>query len=123
MSPLVVILDEDETMFDTLAKVLEDTGYLVLPLSTSDGIIDELKDTHAAALLLDLQSGGKANGIAVLTQIEQDADLASLSVLAYSSDDEQLRELAPRLHTRGYGVLQKPLDTPTLLSWLSEHLR
>lgn len=122
MSPLVVVLDEDDSVFDVVAKLLEDAGYLVLPLSTADGIVDELKETQAAALLLDLQVDASTSGIDVLSQLEQDADLNSLPVLAYSADAVQLQEIRPRLLAHGYGILQKPFDIDEVLRWLQEHI-
>src|SRR5438105_1260756 len=122
MSQLVVVLDEDDSVFDVVAKVLEDAGYLVLPLSTADGIVDELKETQAAALLLDLQLDSSGSGMDVLTQLEQDAELNSMPVLVYSADAGQLRELQSQLLARGYGVLQKPFSIEDLLQWLRDHV-
>ncbi len=120
MSHMVVVLDDDDAMFDEVSKPLEDAGYLVLPLSTAEGLVNELKETQAAALLLDLQTDAPAAGLEVLTQIEQDDELGSLSVLVYSADALQLQELSPRFRARGYGVLRKPLDMDEVLRWLHE---
>jgi len=120
MGEMVVVLDDDDAMFDEVSKPLEDAGYLVLPLSTAEGLVNELKETQAAALLLDLQTEALTAGLEVLTQIEQDDELGSLSVLVYSADARQLQEVAPRLRARGYGVLPKPLDIDEVLRWLRE---
>lgn len=122
MSHLVVVLDEDDSVFDAVARQLEDAGYLVLPLSTADDIVDELKVTHAAALLLDLQLGSSAAGLDVLVQIQQDADLRTLPVLGYSVDAVQLEGIRSQLLERGCGIVQKPLDMDQVLRWLREHV-
>lgn len=122
MSHLVVVLDEDDSVFDAVARQLEDAGYLVLPLSTADDIVDELKVTHAAALLLDLQLGSSAASLDVLVQIQQDADLRTLPVLGYSVDAVQLEGIRSQLLERGCGIVQKPLDMDQVLRWLREHV-
>ena len=122
MSHMVVVLDEDDSVFDGLAKFLEDEGYLVLPLSTADGLVDELKETQAAALLLDLQTGGPNAGLDTLMQLELDTELCSLPTLVYSADEQHLRDQSPRFLARGYGVLRKPVDFHQVLQWLHEHV-
>lgn len=122
MGHMVVVLDDADAMFDEVSKPLEDAGYLVLPLSTAEGLMNELKETEAAALLLDLQTDAPTAGLDVLTQIEQDDELNSLPVLVYSADAQQLRELSPRLLARGYGVLGKPLNIDEVLQWLRERI-
>jgi FixJ family two-component response regulator len=123
MGQLVVVLDDDDAVFDGVVKSLEEAGYLVLPLSTADGLVDELKATEAAALLLDLQTDTSTVGPDILTQLAHDEALSSLPVLVYSADARQLQELSPRLLTRGYGMLQKPLDIDAALGWLRERIR
>lgn len=122
MGHMVVVLDDADAMFDEVSKPLEDAGYLVLPLSTAEGLMNELKETEAAALLLDLQTDAPTAGLDVLTQIEQDDELNSLPVLVYSADARQLQELSPRLLARGYGVLGKPLNIDEVLQWLRERI-
>jgi CheY-like chemotaxis protein len=120
MSQLVVVLDENDSALDLVAKRLEDAGYLVLPLSTPDGLVDELKETQAAALLLDLQVSAETSGMDILAQIERDTELESIPVLVYSADAEQLQQLQPQLHARGYGILHKPFQMDEVLNWLQE---
>jgi CheY-like chemotaxis protein len=122
MGQLVVVLDDDDAVFDGVVKSLEEAGYLVLPLSTADGLVDELKATEAAALLLDLQTDTSTVGPDILTQLGHDEALGSLPVLVYSANARQLQELSPRLLARGYGVLQKPLDMGEVLRWLQERV-
>jgi FixJ family two-component response regulator len=122
MGQLVVVLDDDDAVFDGVVKSLEEAGYLVLPLSTADGLVDELKVTEAAALLLDLQTDTSMVGPDILTQLAHDEALGSLPVLVYSANARQLQELSPRLLARGYGVLQKPLDMGEVLRWLQERV-
>ena len=105
-----------------MAKQLEDAGYFVLPLSTADGIVDELKETQAAAFLLDLQVDTSTSAMDVLAQLEQDAELKSMPVLVYSTDEGQLRELQAHLLASGYGVLHKPFSIDEVLQWLKTHL-
>lgn len=121
MGQLVVVLDEDDSVFDAVAKPLEDAGYLVLPISTSYGIIDELKDTMAAALLLDLRTNDAAPGADVLTLVAQDPELGSMPVLAYAADVDLLETVLPRLEARGHGALPKPLVIDDVLRWLRLH--
>lgn len=116
---LVVVLDDDDAVFDGVARALEEAGYLVLPISTAEGLVDELKVTQAAALLLDLDTAGPG----ALTQLEQDEALVSLPVLVYAADAPQLQELAPRLAGRGHDVTQKPLDIGAVLRWLQGRLQ
>jgi DNA-binding NtrC family response regulator len=120
MSQLVVVLDENDSALDLVAKRLEDAGYLVLPLSTPDGLVDELKETQAAALLLDLQVSAETSGMDILAQIEHDTELESIPVLVYSTDAGQLQQLQPQLHARGYGILHKPFQMDEVLEWLQE---
>jgi DNA-binding response OmpR family regulator len=122
MGQLIVVLDEDDSAFDVIVKPLEDAGYLVLPLSTADGIVDELKETQAAALLLDLHVDGSTSGMDVLAQLEQDAELNSMPVLVYSADARRLQEIQAQLRTRGYGVLHKPFSIDEVLRWLQQHI-
>lgn len=121
MTHMVVVLDDDEAMFDQISKPLEDAGYLVLPLSTAVGLADELKVTQAAALLIDLQTDAPT-GSDVLIQIKQDAVLGSMPILVYSADARQIRELSPDLLACGYTVLQKPFDIDLVLCWLRERI-
>lgn len=115
---LVLVVDDDRAIRQSLRLMLEDEGYLVA--EAHDGV-EALASLRASAdprvVLLDLMMP-RMTGEEVLGQVERDAHLLGrLSFIVITADPGRVtKELRQRLAVLRIPVLGKPLDIDDMLA-------
>ena len=108
----VLVVDDEETIRELLADVLEAGGYEVATASDGLEALVEARRTHPDVILLDLLMP-RMSGWDVLAEIEKDPLLAHVPVIISSVDTDGM----------DVGVaLRKPYRMPDLLATLERVL-
>jgi CheY-like chemotaxis protein len=110
---LIMVVDDDADIRETVADVLQDEGYAVELAANGREVLEHL---HASTrlpdlILLDLMMP-ELDGWGVLAELEKVPRLASIPVVvfsAYASDDTSVAALKVR------GFVRKPLRLEDLL--------
>lgn len=108
--PLVLVVDDDEDVRETVRMILEDEGYATDVVDDGRSAMTRLRRAPRPALiLLDLQMP-EMDGRAVLRALEADAELASIPVVLITASGETAETTA-----FPYPLLRKPFDLDRFL--------
>jgi CheY-like chemotaxis protein len=111
--PLILVVDDDADLRDSLAQVLLDEGYAVAKAAHGGEALDCLRaGPLPSVILLDLMMP-VLNGWQFREAQVRDPELASIPVLVISADPSAARAAAELGVT---GSLSKPLDVGRLLA-------
>jgi CheY-like chemotaxis protein len=111
----VMLVEDDETFRRMLKTLLELEGFQIVYMEDSPGnsILEKIKNGNPDILLLDIHLRD-ANGIDVVRQIRQDAQIKQLPVLMASGMD--MKDQC--LQAGANGFLLKPYMPDDLIKWL-----
>jgi signal transduction histidine kinase/DNA-binding response OmpR family regulator len=112
-SSLVLVVDDDSTVRETMERFLSKEGYQVMTASGGVEALRLAREHHPAAMTLDLMMPD-LDGWSVLAAIKGDPDLAAIPVILITIADEQGRGYA--LGATDY--LVKPVDRKRLAAAL-----
>ena len=114
--PLLLVVDDDSGMRDTLLDILEARGYRVSVAADGIEALEAIKTVRYDLLLMDILMP-RMNGVEALKQLRKiDNSVIVIMMTAYAVQDlieEALREGV-------YRVLYKPLDIDEALSLIDE---
>jgi CheY-like chemotaxis protein len=116
LSPLIMVIDDDESIRLALSEVLQDEGYRVLAVADGREALAYLSaDELPELILLDLMMP-IFDGWAFRAEQMMNPKLASIPVLIITAlpSDRRKADL-------GVDVVQKPFDTGVLLSLIRHH--
>ena len=102
----ILIVEDDAILAIHLEDVLTRQGYSVLkPVATGEDAIKVVKILHPALILMDIELGGKINGITAAERIGEIDDTPIVFLTGFSHDPllQQAKITAP------YGYLVKPV--------------
>ena len=113
-SNTIVIVDDEETICETLKDVLEEEGYDVEVAADGIDALALLRRLPAAPrmILLDLLMP-RMDGNAVLSTMRADPALAAIPVVISTSD--------PSRAPSGVLIMKKPVDLDVLLDTVRKH--
>jgi two-component system response regulator FixJ len=112
---LILLVDDDEAVRDSLQFVLELEGLSVRVHNRSDGLLSDPELEHAGCVVLDDHNRGQ-DGFEVLNQLKE-RDVAVPSIMLVGHLTKRVRELA---NAAGVSlILEKPLMDNTL----RDHIR
>jgi len=123
MSPLVIIIDDEEDITTFLGMALEDSGYRVQTLNEATHAVELLRREKPDLLCLDLLMP-EQTGASLYQEIRGDATLCKTPVLILSGLNAR-EELSALLHQDPTmeppaGYLEKPLETETFLQLIQQ---
>lgn len=111
----IILLDDDEQLSSLFALTLESAGHTVMTATNSEHVVDLIAENQAALLITDLvmpEHEGMEGIFAVLRTFR-------IPIIAMSSYREYLNIVEPIVAA----VLQKPLQTQTLVETVEQVLR
>jgi two-component system cell cycle response regulator DivK len=118
--PLILLVEDNETIRHAFAILLEESGYRVLQAASGAEALDLSRRERPALALMDLGLPDQ-NGLDVTRQLKADPDTRDILVVALTGralETDQAACLAAGCD----GYLAKPIDTRMLLGKIPEFL-
>lgn len=120
MGGTVLVVDDDESLRETLCMILEDEGYGVATAANGQEALTQLRSRPPpCVILLDLMMP-VMSGWDFRRQQQRDPALAAIPVVVVSAVSDSADRVAA-LDAAAY--FQKPVDLDALLSTLASHCR
>jgi CheY-like chemotaxis protein len=113
---VVMVVDDDPDIRDSLADLLLDEGYRVVTAQDGSEALDKLRTLRPCAILLDWMMP-VMNGAQFQAAKHEDASLASIPVVIISAD----RNVAENAKAVGLEYLAKPVRIEQVLNALERH--
>ncbi len=117
----VLIVDDDETIFDIFRNLLETYGYRVLTVSSGQKAIDMYQNCHPDVVLLDRNMPGM-DGVAAARQLLA-VDPAVKIIIASGYEADGPNGIPRYLQDAIKGYIVKPCEISGLLKLLNEVLK
>lgn len=120
----ILILDDEELIIRTLAKLLEKSGYDVLVVKNGEDAVAMVEEEEMDLIISDIRMPG-LNGLEAMKRVCQEQaqkgkkKIPMIFITGYA--DPQLEEEARRLSPVDY--LYKPFDLPDLMTRVKEALQ
>jgi len=112
----ILLVDDDPTVRDSLNGVLAAEGYFVIPAENGQQALDLASQSPVDLVLLDLNMPGK-NGWDTFEQLTREHPLIPIIIVTGRSN-----QLFTALSAGAGGLLEKPMDIPTLLQTMEKLL-
>lgn len=113
MSKKILVIDDEEILTATFAKLLETAGYSVLVASRGEDAVVMVEEDNFDLVICDIRMPGQ-DGVKTIQQIKKlqgKTDIPVIFITGYA--DEALEKEANRLHPVAY--VYKPFDAFKLL--------
>lgn len=108
----VLLIEDDKSMRETLAELLDDRGYQVETVASGDGAVELAQRSHFDIVVTDIRTEGRFDGLSALEQVrERQPDVSGVVITGYSTEDYALR--AVKLRVEDY--LKKPFQLADFL--------
>jgi FixJ family two-component response regulator len=115
MSKVIAIVDDNESMQDSLCDLIESGGFEVQCFGSAKAFLDSDLHSQAACLIVDIRMP-KMSGLDLQATLKQeDCTVPIIFITAYD-DDAEIRTQA--LNEGALGFLTKPFDHQLLLKIL-----
>ena len=113
--PVVCIVDDDQSVRNSLVCLIQCCGYTALPFSSAEQFLEAGETVQAEFLIVDVRLPGMT-GIDLLDRLAVAGRTIPAVVITGHADGEVLRQ-SPNLS--GVRVLSKPSDPEELLAAIS----
>lgn len=111
-SPLILVVDDNESGQLLARSVLESEGFLVDTAGSSEDVLERLRARRPDLILMDIQLPGQ-DGLSLTRQLKADPATAAIPIVALTAHAMPGdREEAIAAGCAGY--LSKPIDTRAL---------
>jgi len=115
----ILIVDDDQSIFEALKIILETEGYEIETLSNFTDIFSLLEHIKPDLLILDIFISVELDGREVCLSIKTNDKLKDLPVILFSADNIY-EDVAQKF--RADDFLAKPFEIDELLDKLKKHL-
>ncbi|HET9410684.1 MAG TPA: response regulator [Candidatus Dormibacteraeota bacterium] len=119
-SPLVLLVEDNETNQMLTMAVLMRDGYRVTAASTADEALSMMRSERPDIILMDLQLPGQ-DGLALTRTLKLDPATAAIPVVAMTAH-VMMGDEAQALAAGCAGYIAKPIDTRTLADEIRRYL-
>ena len=109
--PVILVVDDEEGIRESLSGIFEDEGYIVLTAGSGEESLEILKSQHPDVVLLDVWLPG-IDGVETLTKIKE-AKPALPVIMISGHGNVEIAVKATR--TGAYDFLEKPLSLERVL--------
>ncbi len=117
---VILIVDDDPDILETLKVVLEANDYLFVGASSADEGLKAYNQCHPDAIIVDLMMEEIDSGTGLVTELRAAGNTGPVYMLSSVGDDLALEASYSDLGLAG--VFQKPLDPNRMLAILSTKL-
>jgi CheY-like chemotaxis protein len=112
--PLVLVVDDDAGMRETLVEILEAAGVDSQSAADGEAAITMLGKTRYDVVVMDVRLPGR-DGVSILEEIGQPPPVVIL-MTAYALEER----LHAAVNAHAYALLQKPFAPPYLIQLIEE---
>jgi FixJ family two-component response regulator len=112
MSHLIAVVDDDESIRDSVRTLLRSAGYRVATFESAEAFLDSRADFETGCLILDIRMPSMSGLELQLRLNHRNACIPIIFITAH--DDESLRRSVVR--AGALDILHKPFAPNTLLS-------
>ncbi|BAU53523.1 response regulator [Mucilaginibacter gotjawali] len=119
MCQKILILDDDTSLLETLAILLEDNGYEVKALSSGEKVIESINEFNPGLVLMDVMLAG-LDGLTICRTIKNHDGMRDLPVILISGHYDLERALSHQGAPNDF--LAKPFDLDVLLTKIKQQL-
>jgi two-component system nitrogen regulation response regulator NtrX len=110
--PMILVVDDEESILDTLSGILTDEGYEVSTASSGEQAIDLVKEHHPEIILLDVWMSPGIDGMETLKKIK---DISEESIIIMISGHSTIDTAVQTTKLGAYDFLEKPLSLEKVL--------
>ena len=107
----ILIVDDDGGMRETLADIMEDSGYCIVSARDGYEAIQKVKEMNFDVILMDIKMPGM-NGVETFKEIKKIHPATVVVMMTAYAVEDLVREA---LREGAYGVLYKPLDIEKMM--------
>ncbi|NMC72065.1 MAG: response regulator [Myxococcales bacterium] len=118
---VILCVDDDKDILETLKVVLEANGYSVLTAGTGEAAFKVWQAEKPDLVIVDLMMEEVDAGTSLVTRLKAQGNTAPVFLL--SSVGEQLGRNIDYNQLGLAGVFQKPIEPTTLIKTLKQHLK
>jgi two-component system, NtrC family, nitrogen regulation response regulator NtrX len=119
MNKRILIIDDEASIRETLAAVLDDEGFSALTASSAEEGLEQLETTNIDLVLLDIWLGDGMDGMHALDRIHERFNIPVIMISGHGTI-----ETAVQATRRGaYDFIEKPLSYDKIILSVSNGLR
>lgn len=107
----ILVVDDEESILDTLSGILEDEGYEVITASSGENALTQFKEFSPEVVLLDVWLPGM-DGIDILKRIRENNSFTSVIMISGHSN---IDTAVNAIKLGAYDFLEKPLSLEKVL--------
>ena len=122
MAPLILVLDDDQSILDLYQLVLEEEGYRVHLTKLSFEKVQEVETLHPDLILLDLKMDGHTDGFLLLQKLKMYRPTKDIPVILCTAGLEMIQKQEEIYRQKGIPILYKPFDLGELLALVRQAL-
>lgn len=116
----VVVVNDDPGVLDLYRDILRELDYEPVAMATTAIETERIRAHEPDAVILDLEVGSEAMyGVAMATQLRDDARLANIPIVVCTGNPDALDGARVTLHDLGVPMLIKPFSIDEIETALS----
>jgi CheY-like chemotaxis protein len=112
---VIMVIDDDRWVRETLQMALEDEGYQVVVASDGEVALEQIEQQQPSLIMLDWMMP-RLNGPSFAAALEQRGLRPTIPLLLVTADGNATRKAA---QISAEGHMRKPFDLPVLLDTVS----
>ncbi|MEM4244582.1 MAG: response regulator [Candidatus Nanoarchaeia archaeon] len=116
MAKVIMIVDDEQDIRDSIKLILEKNGYRVITAINSDDCLNKLKAEKPDLILIDIMMPGTP--VKDIVPKLKDVKVVYLSVVRVSEAEKEELLKSPNI----VGFIQKPFDINTLVKKVKEYV-
>ncbi len=122
MVPLILVLDDDQSILDLYQLVLEEEGYRVHLVKIAFEKVQEIEAIHPDLIILDLKMNSHTDGFLLLQKLKMYRPTKDIPVIVCTAGLEMIQEQEEIYRQKGIPILYKPFDLDELLVFVRQAL-
>jgi CheY-like chemotaxis protein len=114
--PLIVVVDDHQTMLELFTDVLEEEGYRVVTCNARDDAVPCIKREHPDLVILDLWLETPNDGWDICAELASDPSTSDIPIVLCTATDAERREQPAEVQPASLAFLDKPFEINDLLA-------
>ena len=119
MSKRILIIDDEESIQESLSGILEDEGFSAVTASSAEAGLEILEEDAIDLVLLDIWLGEGMDGMTALGKIKERFNLPVIMISGHGTIETAVQAT----HNGAYDFIEKPLSYDKIILSISNGLR